>query len=199
MHGQYGLSGQCRQAFRPSRSDPYCGSPRLRVQPRREQPAAAAAFLGVGRVVSPGSDEPALGARDRRGPERHGGVQLVGPGSSGGARVRSRRLRLAVLHVKPREAGRALGGGAEGVADTSHEDRRTLLRGENVSSQLIETWKTCTDPDFTERKNRGLFPYDIADGNGSTGLQGSRASRRNCRNQSPGAGGSRARGCRSAC
>jgi transposase len=54
---------------------------------------------------------------------------------------------------------------AEGVVDDiSHEGLRTLLREEGVSFQVIKTWKTSTDPDFEEKKNRVLFLYDIADG-----------------------------------
>ncbi|MDA8263900.1 MAG: IS630 family transposase [Actinomycetota bacterium] len=54
---------------------------------------------------------------------------------------------------------------AEGVVDDiSHEGLRTLLREEGVSFQVIKTWKTSTDPDFEEKKNRVLHLYDIADG-----------------------------------
>jgi transposase len=54
---------------------------------------------------------------------------------------------------------------AEGVVDDiSHEGLRTLLREEGVSFQVIKTWKTSTDPDFEEKKNRVLQLYDIADG-----------------------------------
>jgi transposase len=54
---------------------------------------------------------------------------------------------------------------AEGVVDDiSHEGLRVLLREEGVSFQVIKTWKTSTDPDFEEKKNRVLELYDIADG-----------------------------------
>jgi transposase len=54
---------------------------------------------------------------------------------------------------------------AEGVVDDiSHEGLRTLLREEGVSFQVIKTWKTSTDPEFEEKKNRVLHLYDIADG-----------------------------------
>jgi len=50
------------------------------------------------------------------------------------------------------------------VDDISHEGLRALLREEGVSFQVIKTWKTSTDPDFEEKKNRVLELYDIADG-----------------------------------
>jgi transposase len=54
---------------------------------------------------------------------------------------------------------------AEGVVDDiSHEGLRAVLRDEGVSFQVIKTWKTSTDPDFEEKKNRVLELYDIADG-----------------------------------
>jgi len=54
---------------------------------------------------------------------------------------------------------------AEGVVDDiSHEGLRTLLREEGVSFQVIKTWKSSSDPDFEEKKNRVLELYDIADG-----------------------------------
>ena len=52
------------------------------------------------------------------------------------------------------------------VDDLSHEGLRTILREEGVSLQVIKTWKTSTDPDFEEKKNRVLELYDIADGKG---------------------------------
>jgi transposase len=54
---------------------------------------------------------------------------------------------------------------AEGVVDDiSHEGLRVLLRKEQVSFQVIKTWKQSTDPDFEAKKNRVLELYDIADG-----------------------------------
>jgi transposase len=54
---------------------------------------------------------------------------------------------------------------AEGVVDDiSHEGLRVLLREEQVSFQVIKTWKQSNDPDFEAKKNRVLELYDIADG-----------------------------------
>ena len=54
---------------------------------------------------------------------------------------------------------------AEGVVDDiSHEGLRVLLREENVSFQVIKTWKKSNDPDFEAKKNRVLELYEIADG-----------------------------------
>src|SRR5215217_4599449 len=54
---------------------------------------------------------------------------------------------------------------AEGVVDDiSHEGLRALLRKEQVSFQVIKTWKQSNDPDFEAKKNRVLELYDIADG-----------------------------------
>jgi len=54
---------------------------------------------------------------------------------------------------------------AEGVVDDiSHEGLRVLLRKEQVSFQVIKTWKQSNDPDFEVKKNRVLELYDIAEG-----------------------------------
>jgi transposase len=54
---------------------------------------------------------------------------------------------------------------AEGVVDDiSHEGLRVLLRKEQVSFQVIKTWKASTDPDYEAKKNRVLELYDIAEG-----------------------------------
>src|SRR5436309_11401033 len=54
---------------------------------------------------------------------------------------------------------------AEGVVDDiSHEGLRALLRDEDVSFQVIKTFKHSNDPDFEAKKNRVLELYDIADG-----------------------------------
>jgi transposase len=54
---------------------------------------------------------------------------------------------------------------AEGVVDDiSHEGLRVLLRKEQVSFQVIKTWKQSNDPDFEAKKNRVLELYDIAEG-----------------------------------
>jgi len=49
---------------------------------------------------------------------------------------------------------------AEGVVDDiSHEGLRVLLRKEQVSFQVIKTWKQSTDPDYEAKKNRVLELY----------------------------------------
>ena len=54
---------------------------------------------------------------------------------------------------------------AEGVVDDiSHEGLRALLRKEEVSFQVIKTFKASTDPDYEVKKNRVLELYDIAEG-----------------------------------
>lgn len=54
---------------------------------------------------------------------------------------------------------------AEGVVnDIGHEGLRDLLRKEDVSFQVIKTWKASNDPDYEPKKNRVLELYDIADG-----------------------------------
>jgi transposase len=54
---------------------------------------------------------------------------------------------------------------AEGVVDDiSHEGLRVLLREEDVSFQVIKTWKQSTDPDFEAKKNRVVDLYDLVDG-----------------------------------
>src|SRR5437763_12638160 len=54
---------------------------------------------------------------------------------------------------------------AEGVVDDiSHEGLRVLLRKEEVSFQVIKTFKQSNDPDFEVKKNRILELYAIADG-----------------------------------
>src|SRR5437764_10486828 len=54
---------------------------------------------------------------------------------------------------------------AEGVVDDiSHEGLRAVLRKEQVSFQVIKTFKQSNDPDYEAKKNRALDLYDIADG-----------------------------------
>jgi transposase len=54
---------------------------------------------------------------------------------------------------------------AEGVVDDiSHEGLRLLLADEEVSFQAVKSWKTSTDPDYEEKKNRVIELYDIAEG-----------------------------------
>jgi hypothetical protein len=54
---------------------------------------------------------------------------------------------------------------AEGVVDDiSHEGLRVLLRKEEVSFQVIKTFKQSTDPDYEAKKNRVLELYEIAEG-----------------------------------
>jgi transposase len=54
---------------------------------------------------------------------------------------------------------------AEGVVDDiSHEGLRALLRKEEVSFQVIKTFKASTDPDYEAKKNRVLELYDVAEG-----------------------------------
>jgi transposase len=54
---------------------------------------------------------------------------------------------------------------AEGmVDDISHEGLRALLRKEEVSFQVIKTFKASTDPDYEVKKNRVLELYNIAEG-----------------------------------
>ena len=54
---------------------------------------------------------------------------------------------------------------AKGVVDDiSHEGLRVLLRKEEVSFQVIKTFKASTDPNYEEKKNRVLELYDIAEG-----------------------------------
>ncbi len=54
---------------------------------------------------------------------------------------------------------------AEGVVDDiSHEGLRVLLRKEEVSFQVIKTFKASSDPDYEAKKNRVLELYDIAEG-----------------------------------
>ena len=40
------------------------------------------------------------------------------------------------------------------VDDISHEGLRVLLHEEDVSFQVIKTWKQSTDPAFEVKKNR---------------------------------------------
>ena len=59
---------------------------------------------------------------------------------------------------------------AEGVVDDiSHEGLRVLLRKEEVSFQVIKTFKASTDPDYESKKNRVLELYDIAEGRAEPG------------------------------
>lgn len=50
------------------------------------------------------------------------------------------------------------------VDDISHEGLRVLLKKEEVSFQVIKTFKASTDPDYEAKKNRVLELYDIAEG-----------------------------------
>ncbi len=59
---------------------------------------------------------------------------------------------------------------AEGVVDDiSHEGLRALLRKEEVSFQVIKTFKASTDPNYESKKNRVLELYDIAEGRVTAG------------------------------
>ncbi len=49
------------------------------------------------------------------------------------------------------------------VDDISHEGLRVLLRKEEVSFQVIKTFKASTDLNYEEKKNRVLELYDIAE------------------------------------
>jgi transposase len=55
------------------------------------------------------------------------------------------------------------------VDDISHEGLRVLLRKEEVSFQVIKTFKQSTDPNYEEKKNRVLELYDIAEGRAKPG------------------------------
>jgi len=59
---------------------------------------------------------------------------------------------------------------AEGVVDDiSHEGLRAVLRKEQVSFQVIKTFKQSNDPDYEAKKNRVLELYDIAEGKAEPG------------------------------
>ena len=59
---------------------------------------------------------------------------------------------------------------AQGVVDDiSHEGLRVLLGKEEVSFQVIKTFKASTDPNYEEKKNRVLELYDIAEGRAEPG------------------------------
>ena len=59
---------------------------------------------------------------------------------------------------------------AEGVVDDiSHEGLRLVLVAEEVSFQVIKTFKASTDPDYEAKKNRVLELYDIAEGRAEPG------------------------------
>jgi hypothetical protein len=53
----------------------------------------------------------------------------------------------------------------EGVVDDiSHEGLRELLKKDDVSFQTVQSWKTSIDPNYEQKKNRGLELYEIAEG-----------------------------------
>ena len=59
---------------------------------------------------------------------------------------------------------------AEGVVDDiSHEGLRQVLKAEEVSFQVIKTFKASSDPDYEAKKNRVLELYDIAEGRAEPG------------------------------
>jgi transposase len=59
---------------------------------------------------------------------------------------------------------------AEGVVDDiSHEGLRLVLKAEEVSFQVIKTFKASTDPNYEAKKNRVLELYDIAEGRAHPG------------------------------
>ena len=60
---------------------------------------------------------------------------------------------------------------AEGVVDDiSHEGLRQVLKAEEVSFQVIKTFKSSSDPHYEVKKNRVLELYDIAEGRAEPGV-----------------------------